>query len=98
MRHWLQQRVAVLQGIDLLLGLCGALSRVFSQMALQTYVAQSEHQIFGALKMQRPERTEYVWGKWEPGSSDTVGRHGPESMAAYEEGEKILLLRGIGGD
>jgi hypothetical protein len=90
-RQWLRQRVAVLQGIDLLLGSCGALSRVFSQMALQKYVIESGHQI-ASLKMHRKQRTEFVWGKWEPGSSDTVGRHGPELMAEYEDAEEITLF------
>ena len=36
-RQWLRQRVAVLQGVDVLLGMCGALCRVFNLMALEMY-------------------------------------------------------------
>lgn len=74
----------------MLLGLCGALSRVFSQMALETYVKESEHQL-SPLKTHK-QRTKFVWGKWEPGSSDTVGRHGPESMAGYEDAESVVFF------
>jgi hypothetical protein len=34
----------------------------------------------------------WMWGEWRPGKSDTVGRHGPENMANFEEGEKLTAL------
>jgi hypothetical protein len=33
-----------------------------------------------------------MWGEWKPGKSEIVGKHGPENMANFEEGEKLTAL------
>jgi hypothetical protein len=90
-RQWLRQRVTVLQGIDTLQSSLGALSRVFYQMAQKNYTAEEELKI-GPFGKRRKIENVRMWGDWKPGSSDTVGRHGPENMSNYEGGETLTLL------
>jgi hypothetical protein len=90
-RQWLRQRITVLQGIDIFLSSLGALSRVFSQMSQKQCTAEERFSI-GRLRMRHKIENVWMWGEWKPGKSDTVGRHGPENMANFEEGEKLTAL------
>lgn len=90
-RQWLRQRITVLQGIDILLSSLGALARVFSQMAQNQYTAEERSNI-GLLRMGHKTKNVWMWGEWKPGRSDSVGRHGPENMANFEEGEKLTAI------
>jgi len=80
----------VLQGIDVLLGMCGALCRVFYLMALEMYTKDGELRL-GPFTRREAKKALPVWGKWEPGSADKVGRHGPTNLAGFEEGERMTF-------
>ncbi|UZP32189.1 hypothetical protein NXS19_000005 [Fusarium pseudograminearum] len=90
-RQWLRQRISVLQGIDILLSSLGALARVFSQMAQNQFTAE-ERSNKGLLRMGQKAKNVWMWGEWKPGRSDVVGRHGPENMANFEEGEILTAI------
>jgi hypothetical protein len=60
-------------------------------MAQKQYAAEERFSI-GPLRMRHKAENAWMWGEWKPGKSDTVGRHGPENMANFEEGEKLTAL------
>jgi len=88
-RQWFRQRIQVLLGIDILNGLAAGMVKVFKEMEKQTIDQETEFRV-GMIKRRRRSMSP-LWGEWKPGSSDTVGRHGPEWMTDTEAGEVIVI-------
>lgn len=131
--EWVRQRVRVMLGIDVFLGLAAGIVRTYRRMEglrirmSGTFMDEGEFEeeerlpeasievIDGSMFLD-PEtgrereieldedifggghgggegegEWEPMYGNWSPGSSDTVGRKGPQWMADTEEGEEIVL-------
>jgi hypothetical protein len=90
--QWLRQRTQVLLGIDTLNGLAAGIIKAFRHMENDVSEEQegrsSGRNVSGG---RAGGRAGCRWGKWKPGSSSEVGRHGPETMADTEEGEVLVL-------